>query len=134
MTDKEHDACLTALQKRTDQSLLDLAREFNVQDPAEDREALIEQLVPILAFDELMQTVCVHLDREGGCLVAVEGDNGQETFGWLVRVERENSCLILAPVERGAPETVRIVLDWDTRWRVCEPPTGRKVPELDLDF
>lgn len=107
---------------------------FNVQDPAGDQDALVEQLVPIVAFDERMQNLSAYFDFDGDVLMAVEREDGREIFGWLVRVERKTGCMILAPVERGAPETMRIVLDLNTRWRMCEPPSARNVPELNLDF
>jgi len=133
MTPEEHDTCVAALRERTLASLQELARGFNVQDPPEDRAALVEQLVPVLVFDERMQNLRAFFDHGEDVLLAVKESDAQgaEVFGWLVGIERETGCLVLAPVERGAPETVRIALDWSMAWRRCVPPSVRGM-EFDL--
>lgn len=121
MTDEEHEQ-RAELQEHTDQSLLALAHEFNIQDPADNRDGLIEQLLPFFILEDRCHNLWGSLSGDPDHLLAVkeQGDD-HEVYGWFVEIERATRTLILRSLEADAKD-VRVPLTLETQIRECRGP------------
>ena len=130
--EEERDTHLPWLRRQTEDKLQVLIKEYRVPDPKESREALVQQLLPVVVLEARWQGYEAWLCPEGP-LIGVSGDGDREQYGWFAGLDRDTGILTLVGLDLEATET-RIPVTFLTEIRRCRAPGFDENAVFELDM